>query len=169
MAGALWALYCAAPTAPDADFVRAVAALSPHPRLAAIAEGLGIGFPLVRRVDGVWVQRTQGLLFASAARLQIDQRPDDAALAARLRPIIARDAEMAAEDIRRNRPDGVLINKFNPRFHDWAMHDPAIAAALADYTLATSSRAADWPIDLYVRKDSLGLRPELIEPAAIAR
>jgi hypothetical protein len=148
--------------------VRAVAALSPHPRLAAIAEGLGIGFPLVRRVDGVWVQRTQGLLLASAARWRIDEHPDDAALAARLQPIIARDAEMVAQDIRRNRPDGVLVNTVNPRFHAWAMHDPAIAAALADYTLATSSRAADWPIDLYVRKDSLGLRPALIEPAPIA-
>ncbi len=169
MTGALWALYCAPPTAPDADFVRAVAALSPHPRLAAIAEGLGIGFPLVRRVDGVWVQRTQGLLFASGARRLIDERPGDAALAARLRPIIERDAEMAAEDIARNRPDGVLVNTVNPRFHDWAMHDPALAAALADYALATSSRAADWPIDLYVRKDLLGLRPDVIELAAPAR
>jgi hypothetical protein len=169
MTGALWVLYCAPPTAPDADFVRAVAALSPHPRLAAIAEGLGIGFPLVRRVDGVWVQRTQGLLFASAARRLIDEHPSDAALARRLQPIIDRDAEMAAEDIVHNRPDGVLVNTFNPRFHEWAMHEPAIAAALADYTLATSSRAADWPIDLYVRKDSLGLRRDVSEPPAPAR
>jgi hypothetical protein len=49
------------------------------------------------------------------------------------------------------------------------MHEPALAAALADYALATSSRAADWPIDLYVRKDSLGLRPDVIELAAPAR
>jgi hypothetical protein len=169
MTGALWVLYCAPPTAPDADFVRAVAALAPHPRLAAIAEGLGIGFPLVRRVDGVWAQRTQGLLFASGARRLIDEHPGDAALAARLQPIIERDAEMVAEDIAHNRPDGVLVNNVNPRFHDWAMHEPALAAALADYTLATSSRAADWPIDLYMRKDSLGLRPDVAEPAMLSR
>ena len=52
----------------------------------------------------------------------------------------------------------------NPRFHRWAMTDPTLAAALADYALATSSRAADWPIDLYVRKDEIGLRRSLPEP-----
>ena len=165
MTGALWVFYCAPPTAPDAEFVRAVASLGPHPRLAAIAEGLGIGFPLVRQVDGLWVQRSQGLLLASGGRRLIDEHPGDQALAARLQPIIARDAEMVAEDIHRNRPDGVLINTVNPRFHDWALSEPAIAAALADYTFATSSRAADWPIDLYVRRDSLGLRPQLAEPS----
>jgi hypothetical protein len=46
--------------------------------------------------------------------------------------------------------------------------DPTLAAALADYRLATSSRAADWPIDLYVRKDEIGLRSTLSEPDAAA-
>ena len=164
--GALWLFFAAPPTAPDPAFVRAVAALAPHPRLAAIAEGLGIGFPLVREVDGIWVQRAQGLLLTSGARRLVDENPGDAALAARLAPIVARDRDMTAEDIRRNRPDGILVNTVNPRFHRWAMADPALAAALADYTLATSSRAADWPIDLYVRKDEIGLRPTISEPAS---
>ena len=77
IAGALWLFFTAPPTAPDRDFVRAVAALGPHPRLAAIAEGLGIGFPLVRQVDGVWVQRTQGMLLTSGARRLIDENPGD--------------------------------------------------------------------------------------------
>jgi hypothetical protein len=163
IAGALWLFFTAPPTAPDPDFVRAVAALGPHPRLAAVAEGLGIGFPLVRQVDGVWVQRTQGMLLASGARRLIDENPGDFALAARLAPIVARDRDIVAEDIRRNRPDGILVNTVNPRFHRWAMTDPTLAAALADYALATSSRAADWPIDLYVRKDEIGLRRSLPE------
>jgi hypothetical protein len=44
------------------------------------------------------------------------------------------------------------------------MSDPTLAAALADYAFATSSRAADWPIDLYVRKEEIGLRRSLPEP-----
>jgi len=163
IAGALWLFFTAPPTAPDPEFVRAVAALGPHPRLAAVAEGLGIGFPLVRRVDGVWVQRTQGMLLTSGARRLIDENPGAAALAARLAPIIARDRDIVAQDIERNRPDGILVSAVNPRFHRWAMTDPTLAAALADYALATSSRAADWPIDLYVRKDEIGLRPSLGE------
>ena len=161
VAGALWLFFTAPPTAPDRDFVRAVAALGPHPRLAAIAEGLGIGFPLVREVDGVWIQRSQGMLLASGARRLIDENPGDSALAARLAPIVAHDSDIVAEDILNGRPDGILVNTVNPRFHRWAMTDPTLAAALADYALATSSRAADWPIDLYVRKDKIGLRPSL--------
>jgi hypothetical protein len=169
IAGAVWLFFAAAPTAPDRDFVRAVAALGPHPRLAAVAEGLGIGFPLVRQVDGVWIQRTQGMLLTSGARRLIDENPGDAALAERLAPIVARERDMVAADIRGGRPDAVLVNTVNPRFHRWAMADPTLAAALADYALATSSRAADWPIDLYVRKDEIELRrslPERAEPSA---
>ena len=165
LAGALWVFFVAPPNAAGADFVRAVEALGPHPRLAAIAEGSGVGFPLVRRVGGVWVQRSQGLLLASGAWRLIDQHPGDAALAARLAPIIAADRDRLAEDIIRNRPDGVLVNRGSPRFRQWAMSEAGLAAALAGYTLATSSAAADWTIDLYVRKDEIGLRRSLIESA----
>jgi hypothetical protein len=163
IAGAVWLFFAAAPTAPDPDFVRSVAALGPHPRLAAIAEGLGIGFPLVRRVDGVWVQRAQGMLLTSGARRLIGENPSDSKLAARLAPIIAHDRDIVAEDIGRNHPDGILVSRVNPGFHLWAMTDPTLAAALADYALAATSRAADWPVDLYVRKDEIELRPSLPE------
>ena len=163
IAGAVWLFFAAPPTAPDRDFVRAVAALGPHPRLVAIAEGLGVGFPLVRQVDGVWVQRTQGMLLTLGARQLIDESPGDSALAARLAPIVARDRDIVVEDIRRNRPDGILVNRVNPRFHRWAMGDPPLAAALADYAFAAADRVANWPVDLYVRKDEIGLRPSLPE------
>jgi hypothetical protein len=154
-------LYRAPINGPDAAFTRAVADLGPHPRLAAIAEGLGIGFPLVRAVDGVWVQRTQGLLMTAGARWQIDKNPGDRALAERLAPIIARDRDMLAEDIRQNRPDGLLVNNVGPRFHQWAMSDPKLAAALAGYRLEVTSDVKNWPVDLYVREDLIGLRPSL--------
>jgi hypothetical protein len=157
------AYYCTPFPRPDAAFARAVAALAPHPRLASIGEGLDIGFPFVREIGGVWVQRTQGMLMTAGARRLIDQYPDDRTLAARLAPIIARDRDMIAEDIGRNRPDAVLVSRFGPRFHQWAMSDPTLAAALADYTFRAASLAKDWPVDLYVRADLIGLRPTLGE------
>lgn len=143
---------------PDAAFIRAVADLGPHPRLAAIGEGLGIGFPLVREVDGVWVQRSQGLLMTAGARRLIDQRPGDQTLAARLAPIIAWDRDLVAEDIRRERPDAVLVSDLGPRFHEWAMTDPALRAALAPYRFVMASSVKTWAVDLYVRQDLVGLR-----------
>ncbi|MGD0641288.1 MAG: hypothetical protein ABSC22_11120 [Roseiarcus sp.] len=163
------ALYCAPVPGPDAAFARAVADLGPHPRLASVGEGLGVGFPLVRNVGGVWVQRTQGMLMTAGARRLIDQNPHDGALAERLAPIIARDRDMTAEDIERNRPDGVLVSNLGPRFHQWAMSDPKLAAALADYRFMIASGAKDWPIDLYVRADLIGLRPTLSAPDASGR
>jgi hypothetical protein len=154
-------LYRAPINGPDAAFTRAVGDLGPHPRLAAIAEGLGIGFPLVRAVDGVWVQRTQGLLMTAGARRLIDENPGDRALAERLAPIIEHDRDMLAEDIRQNRPDGILVSNVGPRFHQWAMSDPKFAAALAGYRLEVTSGVSIWPVDLYVREDLIGLRPSL--------
>jgi hypothetical protein len=159
LVAASWVFYCAPFPRPDAAFARAVAALGPHPRLASIGEGLDIGFPLVREIGGVWVQRTQGMLMTAGARRLIDEHPDDNALAARLAPIIDRDRDVIAEDIKRNRPDAVLVSRFGARFHRWAMSDPKLVAALAPYRFERASAADDWPVDLYVREDRLGLRP----------
>ena len=66
-------------------------------------------FPLVRDVDGVWVQRTQGMLMSSGARRLLDQNPGDTNLAQRLAPIIAHDRDLIAQDIVTNRPDALLV------------------------------------------------------------
>jgi hypothetical protein len=157
--GAVCGVYCAAVPGPAPEFTRALVSLGPHPSVAAIAEGLGAGFPLVRNVGGVWVQRTQGLLMTAGARRLIDENPDDRALAARLEPIIRRDREMVAEDIERHRPDALLISRHGARFHAWAMSDPALAAARADYVLIAQNPGKEWPVDLYVRRDLARLRP----------
>jgi hypothetical protein len=161
--GAVCGVYCAAFPGPAPEFTRALASLGPHPSVAAIAEGLGVGFPLVRNVGGVWVQRTQGLLMTAGARRLIDENPDDRALAARLEPIIRRDREMVAEDIERHRPDALLISRHGARFHAWAMSDPALAAARADYVLTAQNPGKDWPVDLYVRRDLVRARPALLD------
>jgi hypothetical protein len=170
--GAACGVYCSAVPGPAPEFTRALAALGPHPSMAAIAEGLGVGFPLVRNVGGVWVQRTQGLLMTAGARRLIDENPDDHALAARLEPIIRRDRDMVAEDIERHRPDALLVSRHGARFNAWATSDPVLAAARADYVLTMQNPGKDWPVDLYVRRDLVRSRPassDIEPPPARAR
>ncbi len=140
---------------------RALASLGPHPTVAAISESLAFGHPLVRTVGGVWVQRVPSLGIASAARRLIDERPADEALARRLRPYIDRDRQMLVEDLTRNRPEAILVGRLDTRFHQWAWSDPAITAARADYRLFAAEPGKDFPAELYVRKDLIGLRATL--------
>jgi hypothetical protein len=140
---------------------RALASLGPHPSVAAISESLAFSHPMARSVGAVWVQRTPSLWMTSAARRLIDEHPGDAALAARLQPYIDRDRDWLVEDIRRNRPDAILVGRLDSRFHQWAWSDPVITAARADYQLFAVNPDKDFPAELYVRKDLIGLRPGL--------
>jgi hypothetical protein len=140
---------------------RALASLGPRPTVVAISESLAFGHPMVRAVGGVWAQRVPSLWIASAARRLIDQHPGDEALARRLAPYIDRDRRMLVEDIERNRPDAILVGRLDTRFHRWAWNDPAIAAARADYRVFAVEPGKDFPAELWVRKDLIGLRASL--------
>jgi hypothetical protein len=102
--------------------------------------------------------RSQGMLMTAGARRLIDLHPDDEDLKARLAPIIARERDGVAEDIEANAPEILLVSRHGPRFHAWAMNDPKLNAARAPYRFVTSNANPDWPVDLYVREDLLGLR-----------
>jgi hypothetical protein len=140
---------------------RALASLGPRPTVVAISESLAFGHPMVRAVGGVWAQRVPSLWIASAARRLIDQHPGDEALARRLAPYIDRDRRMLVEDIERGRPDAILVGRLDTRFHRWAWNDPAIAAARADYQFFAANLDKDFPAELWVRKDLIGLRASL--------
>jgi hypothetical protein len=156
--GACCGLYCGAFPGASPAFVDALRRIAPHPRVAAISEGLGVGFPLVRNVEGEWELRAQSLLMTAGARRLIDQHPGDASLAARLTPIIAAERDALAADIVARKPDALLISRSARRFYAWAMSDPALAAARAPYRFAMSNPDPQWPIDLYVRDDLIQLR-----------
>ena len=140
---------------------RALASLGPHPTVAAISESLAFGHPMVRSVGGVWAQSVPSLWIASAARRLIDERPGDAALAQRLAPYIERDRDRLVEDIEGNRPDAILVGPTDTRFHRWAWGDPAVAAAMANYQFFAANPDKNFPAELYVRKDLIGLRATL--------
>ena len=159
--GAGCGLYCGAFSGASPAFIDALTRIAPHPRLASISEGLGVGFPLVRNVEGEWALRAESMLMTSGARRLIDQHRGDASLAERLQPIIAAERDAVAADIVAGRPDALLISRSAPRFYAWAMSDPALAAARAPYRFVMSNPDPQWPIDLYVREDLIRLRGAL--------
>jgi hypothetical protein len=148
---------------------RALAGLGPHPTVAAISESLAFGHPMVRRIGGVWVQSVPSLWITAAARRRIDEHPNDAALAAKMQTYIDADRDRLVADITRARPDALLVGRLDTRFHQWAWSDPKITAARADYRLYAVETDTDFPAELYVRSDLVGLRPGLAEDAASAR
>jgi hypothetical protein len=155
MIGAMAAFYAAPFPGADAAFEATLRALAPHPKIAAIAPGLGTGFPLTRDVDGVWTMRRQGMLMTSGARYLLSRHQGDPVALAR---IIAEDRDIAVEDLSREKPDAILVSRISPAFHDWAINEPAFADVLANYRLIASSSASDWPTDLYARRDLIALK-----------
>ena len=57
-------------------------------------------------------------------------------------------------------PDAILVVKLGTPFHDWAWSDEKIAAARADYVFFARNDDKDWPAEIWVRRDALGLRAE---------
>lgn len=93
---------------------------------------VGMGFPLTRQLDGTWVSRTCGQWISSGV-LGAKRKGVDAATAARLDGYMARDRAMLVEDIRRGKPDIILVDRIRYDWHAWAQSDAALARELEAY------------------------------------
>ena len=140
---------------------RALMSLGPHPTVGAISPTVGFGHPLSRDVGGVWAQRLPALVMTQGAMMMIAQHPEDPSLPAKLARYIRFEHDALVEDLRRNRPDAILIGGLQTPTLDWALADPDLKAARADYALYAADNRPGWPAELYVRKDLIGLRPSL--------
>ncbi|MBY6240741.1 hypothetical protein [Methylosinus sp. Sm6] len=111
----------------------AVASVSPpHPRVATIARQLDFGHPLVRRLEGQWIGRQNALwVTALVGRLLPSADPERQA---RLESRRRTDLSDFAEDLRRGRPDIVVVEDEATR--RFALARPETAAALDGYRLA---------------------------------
>ena len=148
----------------NAHLEAALARVAPHPRVLAISESLGFGHPLVRDVGGEWVGSAPSQWIAVGARALIQASGGDPATIARLTPFIDADRDRLVADIKREKPDAILVGKLGTPFHDWVWRDPQITAARADYVLFADNDDKDWPAEIWVRRDVLGLRAELSAP-----
>lgn len=146
---------------PPFSFEAKAAALAPHPKVVAITRDLNVGFPFVRRIGGAWAQRANMLWITAGARWRIRQSGDDPKMVAAMRPYLKLDRDMLVEDIRRNRPDIVLISDRLDNYSDWAFADPLIASALKDYRLYAADGPKGRETFLYARADLLPPGPNL--------
>ena len=125
----------------------AVQRLAPlQPRIISLSGQLNVGFPLVRRVGGVWVGRPHSLWLTIASLTLISARIGDDTYRARLTTYIDQDARMFLEDVRAGRPDVILVDKDERTTRAMAHAD--IVAALFDYT----PRETVGEITLWMRK-----------------
>ncbi|HEV1999194.1 MAG TPA: hypothetical protein VGQ97_01755 [Xanthobacteraceae bacterium] len=116
-----------------APLIDPIRALKAQPTLLAITSEIAVGHPLVRELQGKWVSRVGSLwISAGVFRRVADEKLDPGEKAA-LRRLAARDRDMLVEDIRRNRPDIILVEKGVLDWEAWARADPLVAAELAHY------------------------------------
>ena len=119
-------------------------------------ESLAFGHPMTRAVGGVWVQSVPSLWITSAVRRLIDEHPHDAALAGApsLYRQRSRKAGRGPEAKPARRDPGRQARHPLPPM---GVERPQIAAARADYRFFAVEPGTDFPAELYVRKDLIGL------------
>jgi hypothetical protein len=119
-----------------AAIAAAIAAIAPHPAIAAITADLSLGFPLTGMVQGRWAQRTPSLLIAASVRRRKLGDGLDPATLARIEPYEILDRDRLRDDIRANRPDILLVEDKPSEPFDWlawARRDREFAAVLDGY------------------------------------
>jgi len=98
-------------------------------KVLAISPDIGLGHPLVRQVGGIWVQRVACLWITNNAEWLLRTETSPAA-AARLEAYAAADRAGLLEDIRRAKPDIILLDAvWEGRTHA----DPALSDLLGAY------------------------------------
>ncbi|MBW7961163.1 hypothetical protein HYH07_02305 [Bradyrhizobium sp. BR 10261] len=134
----LIAAYLSSPPPDFPPLAERIQALVKHPRLLTITDHIGLGHPLVRELDGVWVGRSCAELLAGGAiwREQDPQLSDDAR--ARLDNIASFEKRQLLTSLRIGRPDVVLVDTylFSTIPFDWlswAKSDPEIRAELGRF------------------------------------
>lgn len=118
--------------------VEPIRKLKPQPTMLAISADFSTGHPLAREVGGTWVSRVGSLWISSGVfhQLVVD-RPQGERLA-RLRRYATQDRDWLIEDIRRAKPDIILVERHIFDWYAWAQADPLVSEELKNYEEAGS-------------------------------
>ncbi|MGH7025496.1 MAG: hypothetical protein ACREEB_18160 [Caulobacteraceae bacterium] len=108
-----------------------------HPKIISITSNIAVGHPLVRVLHGEWVGTSAAQVLAADAMKRERIGGITPATRAKLDRIIEADRQRLLADIRRGKPDIILVDQRLFR-HDfdwgrWAKADPALAAELTAY------------------------------------
>ena len=135
-----------------------VEAIAAKPRRLSITPDIAIGHPLVRELHGQWVGSVCSQWISGGALILEGRGGLGDAQRTRLDGLMALDRRLLTADIRRSRPDVILVEKegldIGRESFDWiawARVDPALAAALADYEPVKTIQG----VVIWARKDRL--------------
>jgi hypothetical protein len=131
LAGSSVFVFAQAQTYPElAQLVRRAA--PQNPRMIVAGSNLSVGHPLNRWVGGEWVGRRGALWVTGAAVALMDKSNPDQRTA--LQHYIDEDRRIFVEDLRRGRPDVILVPGEIGR--EWIESNPDVRAATAGYRSA---------------------------------
>jgi hypothetical protein len=105
---------------------------APRPSILSISSDIAVGHPLTRQLGGNWVGRVCSQWIAAGALILKLETPDLASRA-KLDGYESRDRKMLIEDIRRAKPDIILVDRIRFDWLAWAKADPALASELSNY------------------------------------
>lgn len=110
----------------------AIARLAPaHPRMIAMARQLDFGHPVVRQVGGQWVGRQNALWASSFVAQLMPDAASDPSYRARLENYRHEDLAAFAEDVRKGRPDVILVE--NKATREFVSRRPETSGILDHY------------------------------------
>lgn len=109
-----------------------IARVAPRPSVLAITSDIAIGHPLTRQLRGRWVGRVCSQWIAVGARL-LRNETQDQEVRARYDALEVQDRGILVEDIRKAKPDIILVDRIRFDWLAWAKADPVLAGELAKY------------------------------------
>jgi hypothetical protein len=103
-----------------------------NPKVLAITSDIAVGHPLTRALNGTWVGRVCGQWIATGAKiLKLEEKNE--ALRRRYDELEAYDRNMLIEDIRRAKPDIILVDRIRFDWYEWAKSDAGLLRELENY------------------------------------
>lgn len=118
----------------------------PRPKIAALAEQLDFGHPLVRQLAGTWIGRRNCLWVSWGVKYLRRQGGLAAPAAARLARDIDDDLQMFAQDVASGKPDILLVE--SGELEAWARRQPALSGLFDGFAEAGHAGA----IEIWRRK-----------------
>ncbi|MBB4860892.1 hypothetical protein HNO88_004238 [Novosphingobium chloroacetimidivorans] len=133
------------------------AAAPAHPRILMVSDNVGLGEPLVRKLNGEWASAAGSQLLSGGAEMQLERGGLSATDHQLAEEIITMERTRLREDLKRRRPDVLLIDskRFGWPFdwNAWARADPAIAHELDNnYRFLTRRKG----VAIWVRQGRVG-------------
>ncbi len=128
-----------------------------NPKMLQISHYVGIGEPLVRRVNGTWASAAGSQLIGGGAMLLLRERRGlTAENRAELEKIVLTERDRLREDIVNNKPDVLMIDHllFGRPYEwlDWARGDPVIAREIDQHYVELAKLHE---VSLWFRKETM--------------